>query len=289
MTSQKRGAQIDRLSLCAVRLYVKAEGGAKIADATGFIVDSTSGPLLLTARHCLTGRHHYTGELLDKRNAGVPHKILALHHLLNPQAGVWSEIDLYDENGTPRWIQHPLYGCLADIAAVPVCPPEKDETIFVPIDDEAIHFRRAVPDSLQGSKFQLLPSDMVSVIGFPFGLSTASSLPLWATGFIASEPNILTDFGTTYIDCRARQGQSGAPVFVKRSGETILDDGQHILFDGEAHSFFGLYVGRISAESDLGIVYRSKTIRELIEHGNAGHDCYMTKTKNCRDRKSESV
>lgn len=275
-------AIIDQLSLCPVRLHIKSEGGAKLADATGFLVDSDQGPMLLTARHCVTGRHHDTGKLLDTKHSGIPASILVLHHVLGPpNVGIWSEIKLYDDRGLPQWIEHPEFGCLLDIAALPVNPPEHDDTQHVRLDELAI-FRRKQATPIEDKSFLLLPAQTVSVIGYPFGRSTGSTLPIWATGFIASEPNVEDVFGKMFIDCRARPGQSGAPVFAKRFGELIVDSGEHYSFEGEAHCFLGMYVGRISAESDIGIVYRTKVLDTLARAGVRGHDCSLAKTNRCR-------
>jgi hypothetical protein len=50
----------------------------------------------------------------------------------------------------------------------------------------------------------------MSLAGFPFGLAGAGSLAIWATGFIATEPEIDYNNQPTFlIDCLARPGQSG--------------------------------------------------------------------------------
>ena len=102
---------------------------------------------------------------------------------------------------------------------------------------------------------------MVSVIGYPFGLLTGGlPIGIWATGFVASEPdfNAYGDMPTMLIDCRTRQGQSGAPVLAFREGGAVsMTDGSTQILSGPAKRFLGIYSGRINDDSDLGIVWKA--------------------------------
>ena len=110
------------------------------------------------------------------------------------------------------------------------------------------------------------PAETVSVIGFPFGITAGGNLPVWATGFIASEPVVdYDDLPIQLIDCRSRQGQSGSPVLAYRSGGMIaMADGSSAAFDGPVSKLIGIYSGRINAESDIGIVWKTSAILELV-------------------------
>jgi hypothetical protein len=112
------------------------------------------------------------------------------------------------------------------------------------------------------------PADIVSVIGFPFGLRGGGSLAIWATGFIASEPAIdFQDLPIFLIDCRSRSGQSGSAVIMYRgAGQTFAyKDGRPGFSNGPVFNFLGIYSGRINAESDLGIVWKEAALIELID------------------------
>lgn len=102
---------------------------------------------------------------------------------------------------------------------------------------------------------QIEPALPVSVIGYPFGHFEHSGWPLWATGHIASEPSRAGQFDQIFIDCRSREGQSGAPVYVKYFRDYRDATGQDISVEGNIYSLVGLYSGRINSESDLGIVW----------------------------------
>lgn len=104
------------LRLLPIRLEIEAEGGLVLASATGFFVRD-AGARLITARHCVTGVHQETGQILG----GYP---VALRVHLRPidggSANVVGRIPLFDEEGRPLWSEHPELGASADIVAIPV-------------------------------------------------------------------------------------------------------------------------------------------------------------------------
>ena len=106
----------------------------------------------------------------------------------------------------------------------------------------------------------------MSVIGFPFGKSSGDGLPIWATGYMASEPNL--DYEgkpVVLIDCRTRTGQSGSPVVSFRSDGVIGHNQFQGTWTAPSSDFLGLYCSRINAESDLGVVWKCSAIKELVE------------------------
>jgi hypothetical protein len=74
------------------------------------------------------------------------------------------------------------------------------------------------------------------------------------------------DLPVFLVDCRTRQGQSGSAVIAYRSGGMVaMEDGSSAAFNGPVTKFLGIYSGRINSESDLGIVWKSSAILELVE------------------------
>ncbi len=102
------------------------------------------------------------------------------------------------------------------------------------------------------------PAETVSVIGFPFGLTTTGKLPVWTTGFLAQELDLVTEEKPIFlIDCRSRQGQSGSPVTAYRVSNYKVINGEKIttqISPKISWEFLGIYSGRINPESDLGRV-----------------------------------
>lgn len=121
----------------------------------------------------------------------------------------------------------------------------------------------------------VLPAESVSVIGFPFGMSSIGRFPIWATGFLAQELSLLTPENPVFlIDCRTRKGQSGSAViayrpsgFRKREGNKIVAQLSH----SKTWEFLGIYSGRVNSESDLGRVWHVSAIQELLDAAEAAY------------------
>lgn len=226
-------------------------GSQPLSTGTGFIVNSTSGPVLITNRHNVSGRNQQTGQPLSS-HGGLPDSVIILHNRKN-RLGEWVEREekLTDESGNSRWHEHPTMGADADFVALPLSNTHDVE--FYPYDPVNT-----------GPDVAVLPAEVVSVVGFPFGLTGGGALAIWATGFVASEP-ALPDQPTFLIDCRSRQGQSGSAVISHRNGGAVaMNDGSSAVFAGPITRFLGIYSGRVNPESDLGIVWKASAIAELI-------------------------
>ena len=227
--------------------------GQPLATGTAFVVQAASGPYLITNRHNVTGRNQETGQPLSS-TGGVPNEIVVIHNRQD-RLGEWigRPEPLYDGDDTPRWREHPALGAKADFVALPLS--NLDDVALYPYDT-----------ANTGPPMYVGPADSVSVIGFPFGITAGGAFGVWATGFMASEPEI--DFGelpVILIDCRSRQGQSGSPVIAYRSGGGVaMADGSTGMFAGAVWKFIGIYSGRINAESDLGLVWKASAINELV-------------------------
>ena len=70
------------------------------------------------------------------------------------------------------------------------------------------------------------------------------------------------------IDCRARCGQSGSLViYYIKIGQIEYDNGFTAVAKAEQSHLLGIYSGRINKESDLGIVWKTSVLREIITDG----------------------
>lgn len=228
--------------------------GQTLSTATAFVVNTpTRGPHLITNRHVVTGRHQETNQPLSQ-TCGVPSDLQVAHNRKG-QLGQWvSRSEPLYVNGLPRWIEHPLLGDRADFVALQLTQL-LDVEIF-PYD----------PGST-GTQIKLGPADTVSVIGFPFGATAGGHFGIWATGFLASEPDVnFKGLPLQLIDCRSREGQSGSPVVAFRSGgATAMQDGSTKVFTGPVERFIGVYSGRINEKSDLGMVWKASALAELVQ------------------------
>jgi Trypsin-like peptidase domain len=227
--------------------------GKVLSTGTAFVAEHSNGYLLVTNRHNVTGRRQDDNRPLSS-TGGIPNEVEILHNQAG-NLGSWvSRVEpLVDNVGNPLWHEHPVLGPRADFVTLPLTQLN-DVDLFphsLGFGDPAIH---------------CIPADVVSVIGFPFGLTGGGCLALWVTGFIASEPSInFNNMPIFLIDCRSRPGQSGSAVIANRNGGLVtLDDGSSAEFNGPVSRFLGIYSGRINEQSDLGIVWKAQAIQELI-------------------------
>ncbi|MFK5915573.1 MAG: hypothetical protein QM484_14495 [Woeseiaceae bacterium] len=227
--------------------------GQVLSSGTAFVAEHPDGALLITNRHNVTGRRQDNSQPLSP-TGGIPNEIKIMHNQAG-QLGNWiPKIEpLTDNSGNPLWHEHPVLGAQADFVALPL-------TQLVDVD--------LFPHTLGVGDPAILcmPADIVSVIGFPFGLTGGGCLALWATGFIASEPSV--DFNNLplfLVDCRSRPGQSGSAVIAHRNGGMVpLDNGNTSAFNGPVSRFLGIYSGRINEQSDLGLVWKAQAIQDLV-------------------------
>lgn len=229
--------------------------GKQIGSATGFLVSTSKGPYLLTNRHVVTGRDNFTGVCLDK-DALIPTDIHIWHNKKGT-LGTWVvRTEKLQVDGNDRWVEHPILKERADFVALPLTE----------LDDVDLH-----PYNLEEANVDLVlkPTDILRVVGFPVGKTSSGHgfLAIWATGFIASEPEVdYQALPVFLIDCRARQGQSGSPViFYATAGSSYRDGDQtKILTSGSVTQFVGIYSGRIHKDSDIGMVWKKAAILELV-------------------------
>lgn len=239
-------------------LYIEMRAnGHTIARGTAFVASSSSGRnFLLTNRHNVTGRHQETGEILCKKTAAVPDSLVVWH---NSSAGLGKFIGIdvpLLAGDAPQWIEHPVLRESADFVALPITLCQ--EVALYPYQPEYL------------AHMNIAPAEAVSVVGFPFGERTGASFAVWATGFVATEPEI--DHGDRpvfLIDCRSRKGQSGSPVIQYHSGGGVIthENGTEVV--SPISRLLGIYSGRINDESDLGVVWKAYAIAELLDYASA--------------------
>ncbi|MEI2338887.1 trypsin-like peptidase domain-containing protein [Priestia megaterium] len=229
----------------------------ELSSGTAFLVESPSGPILLTNRHNVTGRHNVTDECLSRTGA-IPNRIDIYHHQKDMLgATVTKSQNLYFDEDMQMsvWYEHPTFGPKVDFVALKLT------------DLEGVDIYTYSVGGSDDTDIRIGVTDIISVIGFPFGLSVGGPTAIWATGFVASEPGIDHDGLPLFlIDCRTRQGQSGSAVIAYRDGGPyMLNNGTMKVLGEPVRKFLGIYSGRINAQSDLGLVWKASAIKELID------------------------
>lgn len=222
----------------------------QLATGTAFICARGDDHILITNRHNFTCRSQFDDQPIYP-HGGIPNKIRVWLHC-EGKLGAFSSVEypILSEDERPLWAEHPVLGKAADMGGLHITIP--DGLTCFPID-----LKEPINSPV------IRPAEILSVVGYPFGLSGGKSFAIWATGFVASEPEINhQDLPVFLIDCRSRGGQSGSPVFAVRSGSYSTSSA--LVMAGHTSVFLGIYSGRINAESDLGKVWKRRAVLELI-------------------------
>lgn len=241
-------------------LFVLAQfQGRDVAKATGFVAVHDHARYLITNWHVVSGRDTGTGKPLNEKTAATPDELVVTHHVAG-SPGVWisRRERLYDGAGDPLWLEHPTHARRVDVVALPIT------------NDEGIDFYPYSPGN-PGTLIVHGPSDPVSIIGFPFGVTGGGFLGIWVQGSIATEPTLdFNELPCFLIDSRTRPGQSGSPAILYRSGG-YLDEGGSMINNGiPSERFVGVYSGRINEQSDLGYVWKASALIEILDAQQRG-------------------
>lgn len=227
--------------------------GCELASGTGFVVVHGEMPYLITNWHNVTGRDPATNALLSN-TGGIPDELVILHNVKG-QLGKWTfKSETLYVNDHPRWLGHSTHGQKVDVVALPLENLDDVDLYPYPIDP---------PEG----EFLVGPGEVVSVIGFPFGLTGGGGLGIWATGFVATELEVeYEDLPQFLVDCRARRGQSGSAVIAHRASGALcrMPDSRSAILTGNVSQLLGIYSGRINEQSDLGKVWKRRAILEVL-------------------------
>lgn len=249
-----RRVPIDRSTMRSLHLTMGDEGG-DIAHGTGFIVDYQNDLFLITNRHNLTGKNEWNRAM--NRTGRTPTSLD-----VRGQFGMLGQFsttvyNLYDEDGDALWFEHPQYKRLVDVVALEIDADMPNLDPYV-IDESP------TPEPI------LRVTDEVHVIGFPFHIDRGHlGVPVWTRASVASEPIINYEGRPRFlVDSRTRTGQSGSPVVLHQAIAFDVDSPVAEGIDNfypSADRLLGVYSGRINEESDMGFVWKTAAIREILE------------------------
>ena len=258
------------LTQCPIRLEMLDEHGA-IATASAFFYESGDGDnCLVTNWHNVSGRNFVTRSP-NQRTTGTPRFPTRLCAKLMAETGHGdaegsplldvrdTRLDLYDSDYRPTWYEHPSIGSRCDLVALPVNRPA------------AVHPNFHLPANRVSSiRIPVHPGGTVFIVGYPRGITVSKGLPVWKSGYIASEPHFPVTLRVPgpftvpafFIDSQTRRGLSGAPVFAEYVGNWNTtdpyswdaDDPQYltrpdVMIGSRAVEFVGCYGGRIPGDT----------------------------------------
>jgi hypothetical protein len=234
--------------------WVENDVDNSLGSATGFVVSLDGVSMLITNRHVVTGRRQTDGEILSDHGVTPTH--LDIRHLRSGALVDWTtrRVPLY-ENGQPCWTEHPVFGSRADIVALPLSVDGGLQLLP--------HSLEARPDNQTAD---LSPTTDVSIVGYPFGRTGSGDLAIWTRGVVASEPALAFEGLPVFlVDSRTRKGQSGSPVIVEQIGGFLMMRTGMSTAIGEHTELVGVYSGRINEESDIGMVWNLRALREVVQ------------------------
>lgn len=229
-------------------------GELRLATGSAFLCENGGQCYLVSNWHNFAGRNNETGHCLSSTLA-VPNIVRAF--LCSAQSidqTIPYDFPLLNEEEEPLWCEHPVHGAQVDVAALPVVIPQEAKAFPVSWKNPiGLAVRIGLP---------------AKVIGYPFGRRINQHLPVWANGYIASEPDIDVDgLPLMLVDCRTRRGHSGSPVILHypRGMAYVHEDGAASVSPADVMRLLGIYSGRISVGSDIGRVWKRTAVCEILE------------------------
>ena len=293
----------NNLSLIPIKIetYTEVDTSKPLGTATAFYYCNDGQWFLITNWHVVTGHHFLSRKINDEKERSPamirahlysqigahPTEIPAPHlgegiSVMRARPAAY-DINLY-ENDTPVWFEHPEHGHLCDVVAIPFPRPDRcaemaHRSVNNPSDDG------------EEGRIPWGPGTTVFIIGFPHGISTGNGLPVYKSGYVASEPaSSITLSGAAMpaflIDSQTRQGMSGAPVFAEYTGIWDPNDpysgiGEVIRPDmtiGSQTQFIGCYSGRLlpgrchQEDAALGLCWPENIIQDICTAKHSGTD-----------------
>lgn len=226
----------------------------KLSCATAFVVVYKEKGYILTNWHVVSGVDPDRNMVLSKTGL-IPNRLRIVYH--STEGGKWVEIfePLYNETGDKLWIEHE-YSQNVDVVALPFKSDPGIMRYAFNLGDSNEFAENLLPE----------PGMHVSIIGFPLGIKNSGYFPIWKGGYIATDPDIdFKDLPLILIDATTREGMSGSPVFVSAMSY-MSKNGQPFRNGSILHIFLGIYSGRENDIAELGKVWKTKAIIEMLSN-----------------------
>jgi hypothetical protein len=254
----QRVVVVDTYSLHSVKVDVWCKDQL-LGRATAFCMRADGKDFFVTNWHVVSGRNFQTKEPCDRYGRTPTALTFRMHAVEGASQDItWK---LSSDEGKPTWLEHPELGSGFDVAAfefpVGLAPP-----CYSSYD----------PVRSSNEDMAVMPAMTVSIVGFPLGMAGPATLPIWKTGHIATDLTMDCKEGPCfYVDATTRGGMSGSPVFLTAFGQytSTINNGVSVFAGPRAVRWLGIYSGRISDTSEIGIVWRSEAVLNLLRNGRA--------------------
>lgn len=203
--------EVSKISFFSLNLNL-FKNQIKIGSGTGFFYEYNGEYFLITNYHVLTGREPKRPESLISGYPDSPDRIsFDILNFFENEVRVVAEVNL-DIDDSTVFLEHKDRQKGVDLVALkiqvesiqrPAITTQKDIDI---VDDIAVEI-----------------TSNLFIVGFPWGQSVSSQLPIWKKGTVASEPYLIfDDIFKMYIDVYSNPGMSGSPVFASEDREDYI-------------------------------------------------------------------
>lgn len=262
-----------------------------ISTGTAFLYDYNDEVFLITNWHNISGKHFLSKEKLGARCPTYLEAKFITYINSTQFTAISHRIEIY-EDYQPVWLEHTTLGSTCDVIAIPIQKP-----------DNIPEFMHHPSNLISKIRIPVKPGNNCFVIGFPKSLSIGIGLPLWKSGFIASEPHYdvvingeISKMGglknglelpAIFIDTLTREGMSGSPVFASYVGNWDMSNPykeidltnpnffkrNDVALGENRMEFIGCYSGRIGKLEEgaaLGLCWKDETIRIICQNKKKG-------------------
>ena len=273
-------------SQCPFEIQMWDDQGV-ISTGSGFFYEVDNEWFLITNWHNFSGKHFLTKDPLSPSGRSPTFiKAKFASYLLpsNSFTAIAQRVDIY-ENYEPLWFEHPEIESLCDVVALPMKRPQS-----------CPEFMHNAANRISPTRIPVEPGCTVFIVGFPRSISVGFGLPLWKSGYIASELHYDVTIGGTiselgglqnginlpafFIDSQTREGMSGSPVFALYIGAWDMSNPykpidekepgfwnrSDVALSGRGMEFIGCYSGRVGNKEEgaaLGLCWREVVIKEV--------------------------
>ena len=276
-------------SQCPFQLLTHDRDGTVVSAASAFFFETDGKWFIITNWHVVSGRHFLDRRPLADRLPFTLTAKLSSYTVGDRERGTFGiaphRIPLYCGE-QPVWLEHPDLNALCDVVAIPMERPTS-----------CPEFMHNAANRISKDNIPVEPGSTVFVIGFPHALSVGFGLPLWKSGYVASEPHYDVELGgrlwnygglrggtripAFFIDAQTRAGMSGAPAFARYHGMWDMEHPYRkvdpdapgfwerkdvALWGSQGTQFVGCYSGRAGAnegEAALGLCWRTDVIETI--------------------------
>lgn len=290
-------------SQCPFQIRMHDQAGL-ISTGTAFFYAFNDEWFLITNWHNLSGKHFLKKEPLTPGRLPTHIEVnLSSYGASNIElpegcfTTIAQRVEIY-QDFAPIWFEHPTLGSQCDVVALPFARPSHCP--------ENMH---NAANLIGSTRIPIRPGSTVYAIGFPESLSVGFGLPLWKSGYIASEPEYAINIGgepapsggntggtilpAFFIDSETRKGMSGSPVFASYSGTWDMTDPYRyfdpqtpefwnrndIALGAHAIEFLGCYSGRVGTKKEdgaaLGLCWPEHVIKEICQAKSIGKNPHV--------------